>query len=96
MTKPSGPLARRWEVYAVAVYGVLLGLLMARHEPWRDEIQAWLLARDSPHLLDLWRHTRYEGHPLLWHVLLWGLAKLTPNPAAMQVLHWVLATAAAG
>jgi len=87
---------RRWLPWlAVAGYAVALALLLARHEPWRDEIQAWLLARDSPTLGDLWRNTRYEGHPLLWHLLLWLLARFTHDPAAMQVLHFAIATAAA-
>jgi hypothetical protein len=44
---------------------VLLGLLLAHHEMWRNELQAWLLARDSDSLAELWRNTRYEEHPLL-------------------------------
>jgi len=72
-----------------------LAALLAFHEPWRDEIQAWLLARDSPSLVALWKNTRYEGHPLAWHFLLWVLARLTANPVAMQVLHGLLAAAGA-
>jgi hypothetical protein len=89
-------VSRRWLPWlAVAGYAVALALLLARHEPWRDEIQAWLLARDSPTLGDLWRNTRYEGHPLLWHVLLWLLARFTHDPEAMQGLHWLFAVATA-
>lgn len=80
---------------AVAGYAAALGLLLTRHEPWRDEIQAWLLARDSPTLVDLWRNTRYEGHPLLWHLLLWCLAKISHDPVFMQGLHWLFAVATA-
>lgn len=68
---------------------------MAAHEMWRDELQAWLLARDSATLGELWRNTRYEGHPLLWHLALFVLARLGAGPGAMQLLHWALATAAA-
>lgn len=68
---------------------------MASHEMWRDELQAWLLARDSGSLAELWRNTRYEGHPVLWHLMLFALARLDAPLAAMQVLHWAIATAAA-
>ncbi|HPS78925.1 MAG TPA: hypothetical protein PLS53_12280, partial [Thermoanaerobaculaceae bacterium] len=68
---------------------------MASHEMWRDELQAWLLARDSGSLLDLWQNTRYEGHPLLWHLLLFVQTRVWASPVAMQVLNWVLATAGA-
>ena len=33
------------------------------HEMWRDEIQAWLLARDSASVFELFAHLKYEGHP---------------------------------
>lgn len=39
------------------------------HEPWADEAQSWLIARDNS-LLDIFKTMRYEGTPALWHVLL--------------------------
>lgn len=86
----------RWlELVVVGTFAVCLGALLWRHEPWRDELQAWLLARDSGSFLDLWRNSRYEGHPLLWHVLLFPLTRWVGHPAAMQVLHWAIAVATA-
>lgn len=82
------------ELGVITVFAVCLGVLLWRHEPWRDELQAWLLARDSFSLPELWRNTRYEGHPLLWHLLLFPLARWVGHPAAMQVLHWGIAVAA--
>jgi len=79
---------------ALAVFAAVLGALLGRHEMWRDELQAWMLARDSGSLAELWRNTRYEGHPLLWHLLLLVPAHVFASPAAMQALHWLVATAA--
>lgn len=94
MGRPIFPRARlEWAV--VAGFAVCVSVLLAHHEPWRDELQAWLLARDSASLLDLWRNSRYEGHPLLWHLLLFPLTRWVGHPAAMQVLHGVIAVAAA-
>jgi len=46
------------------------------HEPWWDEAQSWLVARDAP-LTDLFAHVlRYEGHPPLWYLILAVPAKL--------------------
>lgn len=57
-------------VSAVLVYALLTGVAVFRHEPWADEAQAWLLARDSS-LWALWtRLLHYEGSPGLWHTLL--------------------------
>lgn len=97
-SEPSPAAPRRFAAgpwLATALFAVALGFVMASHEMWRDELQAWLLARDSGSLADLWRNTRYEGHPLLWHLCLFVLARLGAPPAALQVLHWAVATTAA-
>jgi hypothetical protein len=64
------------------------------HEFWRDELQAWLLARDSSSLRELFRNLRYESHPAIWHLLLYPLTRVTKNPAAMQLVHLGLAAIA--
>jgi len=77
----------------VSLYAVLLAILVPRHEPWFDEAQAWLIARDdSP--TNLFVHTlRYEGTPGLWHLLLMVPAKLGWPYAAMNWLAAALALA---
>jgi len=72
----------------VSVIGIL------HHELWLDEAHHWLLSRDSTSLLDLIKNARYEGHPILWNVLLFGITRLTLNPIWMQFLHIGIATAA--
>lgn len=56
-------------------YLAINAVLLYLHEPWRDEAQAWLIARDVP-LLQIPAHMRYEGHPCLWHLILAPFAKL--------------------
>lgn len=84
--------------FAAAVtvaFAVACGILTARHEPWRDEMQAWLLARDSASIPALLAHLKYEGHPPLWHTCLFLLQRtVSANPAIMQGFNWLLATAA--
>jgi hypothetical protein len=55
------------------------------HEPWRDEMQAWLIARDATGPISLLHNLRYEGHPALWYALLWPLTRLG-GPGLMQAL----------
>ena len=74
-----------------AVYALILFYAMLHHEMWRDEIQPWLLARDSAGVLDLLRNMKYEGHPPLWHLLLMPITRLTSSPFAMQILHLAIA-----
>ena len=62
------------------------------HELWLDEAHHWLLARDSVSMLDLFKNTRYEGHPILWNILLFGITRCTLNPFWMQFLHILIST----
>lgn len=64
---------------------------ITHHEMWRDEIQAWLLARDSTSLTDLFRNLRYEGHQAIWHLLLTPLSRVTASPVIMQAAHLLIA-----
>jgi hypothetical protein len=63
------------------------------HAMWFDELQAWNIARASHSLPDLLAHLRYEGHPALWYLLLYGLTRFTGDPRALQVFGWLIAVA---
>nr|MBI3614445.1 hypothetical protein [Nitrospirota bacterium] len=73
-------------------YCLLVGFALSRHEMWRDEMEAWLIARDSESLRQLLGTLQNEGHPALWYLLLTPLTRLSPAPEAMQVLHLGIAT----
>ena len=62
----------------------------SHHEMWRDEIQAWLLARDSTSLFNLFANLKYEGHPGLWHLCLMPLSRITHSPVIMQMFHLLI------
>ena len=62
----------------------------SHHEMWRDEIQAWLLARDSTSVFNLFTHLKYEGHPGLWHLCLMPLSRITHSPVIMQMFHLLI------
>lgn len=74
-------------------FALLLAAGLAHHEMWRDELQAWMLAKSSASPAELLANMRYEGHPALWHLLLWPLAHAFASPVAMQVLHFAIAAA---
>ena len=86
---------RRWtwiESAVLAGYSVVVALGIAWHEPWADEAQAWLLARDEPFWHLMLHAIRYEGTPGLWHALLWVLTRLHVSYIGM---HWVAGAFAA-
>ena len=85
----------RWFAPALtAAYALVLAFTLFHHELWRDELQAWMFARDSAHPLELFRNMAYEGSPSLWHLLLMPVTRLTSSPAGMQILHLAIAAAA--
>src|SRR4051812_16618494 len=89
------PSDRRFAFILTAVYGLALAFLLARHELWRDELQAWLIARDSSSLVALFRNVRYEGHGPLWYWILYPLTRLTHDPRlGLLPVQWIIATAA--
>ncbi len=66
---------------ALGVWGVMF------HEPWRDEVEPFLIARDSSNPVELFINARYEGHPLLWYGILFLLTRVTHSVIALGLLH---------
>jgi hypothetical protein len=84
----------RFAAAVTLAFLVLGGIGLARHEMWRDEMQAWLIPAGSASPGELIHNLRYEGHPALWHLLLWVVTRVTTRPEAMQVLHLAISAAA--
>ncbi|MFN9173354.1 MAG: hypothetical protein ACK58N_02240 [Synechocystis sp.] len=85
------PRFERWLWLGIFVLGLLAVL---NHAMWRDEVNGWLIARDSLNFQDFWHNIRYEGHPILWYSCLWLLNQITSDPLAMQLFHLALALTA--
>lgn len=62
-------------VAVTIAYFVINLFLIFRHEAWRDESQAWTMARNLS-LPELFRTLPSEGHPCLWFVFIMPFAKL--------------------
>ncbi|MGA8111209.1 MAG: hypothetical protein WB974_17360, partial [Acidobacteriaceae bacterium] len=87
-------LQQNVELVVWLAYMAVVAVGIFWHEPWADEAQAWLLARDQGFWHLMLHAIRYEGSPGLWHALLWGLVRLHVSYAGM---HWISgALAAAG
>jgi hypothetical protein len=65
------------------------------HELWMDESHHFLLGRDSNSLSDLYKNTRYDGHPILWNYLLHIITRFSANPFYIQLLHIVISSSIA-
>lgn len=60
---------------AFVLYIAIIAIVMCFHEPWFDEAQSWLIARDSPIASIFNVRPHYEGHPPFWNLLLAIAAK---------------------
>lgn len=77
------------------VYLILNGILLMRHELWRDEANVWLMARElSP--VQLFREIKYQGHPCLWYLLVMPLAKAGLPFRSIGVLSLFVMSVTAG
>lgn len=82
-------------VVAFAAYILVTGLAVAHHEPWADEAQSWLLARDGS-LWELWtRLLHYEGTTGLWQTLLHVLIRAGLPYTGIGAVSWMLGIGAA-
>lgn len=76
------------EIIIWVLYVVILCFVSYYHQPWHDEGQAWLIARDDSiwHLITVTNH--YEGHPPLWHLVLMPFAKLGVSfPLGLKIIN---------
>ncbi len=74
---------------ALACFAVLTSLLVAHHEPWRDEADAWLVARDQS-VLGVLRLAGYSGTPCLWYFVQMPFAKLGFPYETQGILNLVI------
>jgi hypothetical protein len=79
----------------LVLYTALVSTVSAFHEAWKDETQAWRLAIDSHGLRELVQNSRFEGHPLLFHLMVQALGHISRSWWALATLHVIIAAVAA-
>ena len=78
----------------ILAYFLLTLFVTLKHEIWRDEGQAWLIARDSTSFSSFLKTLGYEGTPGLYHVLLMLFAKTGLPVISMSLLNVAIMTSA--
>lgn len=66
-------------------YLVCVILLALIHEPWLDELHAWVMARDMS-IPELWSAMKVEGHFCLWFWILMPFAKAGLGVYWLQII----------
>lgn len=93
--RPPGASERKFAVAAFVAYVIVVAGLAALHEPWFDELQAWRIAIDSDTLTELVHNRRYEGHPILWFLVLRTVGLVSRQWHAVVAIHVAIASATA-
>ena len=85
----------RWIIAVWMAWIALAVLLVLNHEPWRDELQAWAIVRSADTPLQVLARLRDEGHPPLWYLILWPLAKISPSILWLKVASLTIGASSA-
>ena len=94
-TTDAAPRSRFEQALAWTAFVVWIGVTAftaAHHEPWRDEADPWLVARDAGPTAFV-RRASLSGTPALWHLILVPLARGGAPYDAQKVLHLAIAAA---
>jgi hypothetical protein len=90
-----GFLKRRYWTYGGLLVFYAAGfILLLHHEPWRDEVHEWLVAR-SAGFEAMVQQAAYDGHPILWDLVLWPFARAGLPVFTLQVVHLLFAAGTA-
>ncbi len=76
------------------IYGALTFIGALNHEIWFDEAQAWNIARDND-IAGIVGMMKYEGHPPLWHFILYPFAHLGFSVDVIPLISWAFMTVTA-
>ena len=91
MSPATQALLRRWLPFALLA--AWNGYCAFAHDPSRHELQALLIARASSGPLALFHNLGHEGHPGLWHLLLWTAVRCYDDPLVLNLLQALVAVA---
>jgi len=71
------------------LFALVVLIVSAAHEPWRDEVVPLSIARNTASLREMIEQLRFEGHPILWYLIL-------RDTYAIVGQTWVLKIASVG
>lgn len=95
MTEHSRVEESRFAWIATAAFVLLTVPRLLLHELWRDEAWVWQVVIESDSIADLFQSLGRAGHGYLFPLLCYLARQVSASPLAMQLLHLLLAGAAA-
>lgn len=71
-----------------SIFLLLSFSLLFFHELWRDELHTLIVINESNSLMDIFKNTRYDGHPLLWYYIVYVFKGV--SLFSYQIVHWMI------
>jgi len=82
---PPQKISWRIENIALMVWIFAVVASTLTHEMWRDETRQFMMATQIESLTDYFDWAKYDGHPLLWRVILTTMYWFVQDPVALQM-----------
>lgn len=82
-------------VFVLLAYSALTLTGVLNHEIWHDEAQAWCVVRDND-IPGIINHLKFEGHPILWYLILYPLPRLGLSCISIGFISWAFSTITVG
>ncbi len=81
----------QFAMLVTAAFAIITFIGLWYHEMWRDEFQAWQVAKFSPDLKVFYENQRIEsGHLILWNIILYIISHFFGGIRWEQVVHTII------
>lgn len=71
------------------IWLVITFIAVLKHEPWPDELNVWITDKYLS-IPQVWKDMKYEGHFMLFNLILYPFAKLNSPVITMNIISWFL------
>jgi len=92
--RPAGPALPALTAAILMVWLLVVVFTSTHHELWRDEVRAISLVRAAATPADLYDLIEYDGHPVLWYLLLYLGTAIVDTPLVLPITGILVAFAA--
>lgn len=81
-------------LFLTLIYGISIIYISSFHVVWRDEARALSIATESKSIAQLFQNLHNDGHPFLWHFILYVGFRLTQSAMILKITSILIAVSA--
>ena len=79
----------KFNIIVITFYSIITFIILWFHESWRDEAQAWLIAKNL-NIFGIFKQLTFEGHPPLWYLILHPFARIGLPYQTTKIISWAI------